>query len=124
MDPQQLAILQEIQANLKSQYQAIKEMAREAEKKAGVAKFNSPQLKRSIKFLLDSKFVVSDAKEVLEQVASANAAAIPDLLSSLSDKLCNLEEKLDAEFLANRMAGKSSFGWRTIKFFETDTLFK
>ena len=83
VDPQQLAVLQENQANLKSQYQAIKEMAREAEKKAGVAKW--PQLKRSIKLFLDSKFVVSDAKEVLELVASVNAAAIPDLLSSLSD---------------------------------------
>ena len=105
VDPQQLAVLQ---ANLKSQYQVIEEMAREAEKKAEVAKFNYLQLKRSIKFLLYSKFVVSDAKEVLEQVASAEAAAIPNLLSSLSEKLSCLEEKLDAELLANRMAGKSS----------------
>ena len=37
VDPQQLAVLQ---ANLKSQYQVIEEMAREAEKKAEVAKFN------------------------------------------------------------------------------------
>ena len=51
---------------------------------------------------------MSDAKEVLEQVASAEAAAIPNLLSSLSEKLSCLEEKLDAELLANRMAGKSS----------------
>ena len=124
VDPQQLAILQANQASLKSQYQAIKDMAREAEKKAEVAKFSSPQLKRSVNFLLDSKFVVTDAKEVLEQVATAEAASIPNLLSSLSEKLANLEEKLDAELLANRMAGKSSFGWRTVKFFETDNLFK
>ena len=71
VDPQQLAILQANQASLKSQYQAIKDMAREAEKKAEVAKFSSPQLKRSLNFLLDSKFVVTDAKEVLEQVATA-----------------------------------------------------
>ena len=51
---------------------------------------------------------MSDAKEVLEQVASAEAAAILNLLSSLSEKLSCLEEKLDAELLANRMAGKSS----------------
>ena len=46
------------------------------------------------------------------------------MIEKLSTKIDNLTLKVQDEFLANQMASKADFGWRMVKFFESDSLFK
>ena len=50
--------LEEHAAKLQAQQDAVKEMAREAEKKSEIAKHKTPQIKRSINFLLSSCLMI------------------------------------------------------------------
>ena len=111
------------QAKLQQQCDAVKVMARDAEKKAEIAKHKSPQIKRSVDFLLEAKFDITDAKELIEKAVSGDGELF-DVLSSLSIKLDSIDNKVDAELLANRIASKANFGWKTVKCFETDSLFQ
>ena len=119
----QMQALRVQQEKLQVQCDAIKSMAREAEKKAEIAKHKSPQIKRSMDFLLDAKFEVSDAKELIEKAISHDGD-IYSILCSLAEKMNTISDKVDSEILANRIASKATYGWKTVKCFETDSLFQ
>ena len=119
----QIQALKAQQEKLQAQCDAIKKMAREAEKKAEIAKHKSPQIKRSMDFLLDTKFKVSDAKDLLEKAVSGEGD-IYSVLCLLDSKLDELAEKVESEITANRIASKATFGWKTVKCFESDSLFQ
>ena len=111
------------QEKLQVQCDAIKSMAREAEKKAEIAKHKSPQIKRSMDFLLDAKFEVSDVKDLINKAISHDGD-IYSILCSLAGKMNTISDKVDAEILANRIASKATYGWKTVKCFESDSLFQ
>lgn len=116
--------LKEQAAKLQAQNSAVKEMAREAEKKGEIAKHKSPQIKRSVEFLMSSRFILDDSRDLLEAASTCQGNDVYEYIEQLSAKIEDLSSKVNGEFLANKMASKAEFGWRTVKYFETDSLFK
>ena len=115
--------MKEQNAKLQAQTDAVKELAREAERKAEVAKHKSPQIKRSVKFLMSADYDVQDLKELLGEASKAPPAEVYDFLARISEKVDSLGSKVDEECLANKIASKAKYGWRTVKHFETNSLF-
>ena len=111
-------------AKLQAQHDAIKALAREAEKKAEIAKHKSPQIKRSVNFLMAAKFDIEDIKEMLSTATESSPEEVYDCLGKLKDKVDGLGTKVDEECLANKIASSAQFGWRTVKFFESSSLFQ
>lgn len=111
-------------AKLREQNNAIKKMARDAERKGEVAKHKSPQIKRSLSFLLDLKFELQDFKEVMSEAKGGDMPAMFMAMNELDGRLQNMCSKVENEILANQIASKADMGWRTVKHFESSSLFK
>ena len=107
-------------------YDELKSMAREGQKKGEIAKHRTPQIKRSMGVLMDLKFGLEDLKELFEKIAKDKAQNnIDDRdFSKVSSKMTDMEKLLSDEMDANKIASKSPYSWRTVKFFESDDLFQ
>ena len=111
-------------ARLKAQNDVVKQLAREAEKKGEIAKHKSPEVKRSLSYLLDSKFDLQDMHEIMQVAASANDFnSICSAFNQVVERVAGMQTKVEAEVLANQIARTSEHGWRTVKHFETNSLF-
>ena len=119
-----MELLKQQSLKLQAQYAAIKEMAREADKKSEVAKHKSPQIKRSVDFLLSAQFDIEDVKELLVQASESVGPEVYRSIELISAKVESLSSKVDEECMANKIASKAQFGWRTVKYFKADSLFK
>ena len=114
---------------LQMQTRALKVQARKGEKMVEVSKHKSPQVKHSIGFILDVQHNLEDLSEVwdnLSQVEPPPGDVNPyeEGLMNFKKILGELSTVVDKELLANKMASKASFGWKTVKHFETDNLFE
>ena len=78
--------LEEHAAKLQAQQDAVKEKASEAEKKSEIAKHKTLQIKRSIDFLMDTKFIL----ELLDQAAATQGEEVYSAIKKLSAKIDNL----------------------------------
>ena len=106
------------------QCDAIRQMARVAERNAEIAKHKSPQIKRSMVFLLNVKFQVEDAKESLEKAVSEEGD-INTALYSLETKLDSLESrKQTLIFWQTELPARLRLDGKLLKCFESDLLFK
>ena len=107
-------------------YELLKAQARNGEKRGEVAKHRSPQVKRSIDVLMDFEYLIEDISEPLERVihsvSSENKVNAEELLT-MKNKLEELSSLVGKEKLMNQMASKSDYSWKTVKMFETDSLF-
>lgn len=107
-------------------YELLKAQARNGEKRGEVAKHRSPQVKRSIDVLMDCEYLIEDISEPLERVihsfANENKINGEELLT-MKNKLEELSGLVGKEKLMNQMASKSDYSWKTVKMFETDSLF-
>ena len=116
-------------AELEKHNKEIKELARDGKIKGEVAKHKSPQVKRAMGYLMDYKFKLDDANDILGSLAKvpvteANASVYMNKLEKLSGIVEHLNDSVESEIQANKIASRSSFGWKTVKMFESDSLFE
>ena len=85
-----MEMLKQQSLKFQAQYAAIKEMAREANKKSEVAKHKSPQIKRSVDFLLSAQFDIEDVKELLVQASESVGTEVYRSIKLISAKVESL----------------------------------
>ena len=107
----------------------IKELARDGKIKGEVARHKSPQVKRAMGYLMDYKFKLEDANDILSSlskvpVVEANESIYMGKLEKLAGIVEHLTDSVESEIQANKIASRSSFGWKTVKMFESDSLFQ
>ena len=59
---------------------------------------------------MDTKFMLDDSKELLDQASTTQGEEVYSVIKKLSTKIDNLTLKVQDEFLANQMASKADFG--------------
>lgn len=109
---------------LVKKFEQYKVIARQTEKKSEVARHKSPQIKRSVGFLMDVKNEVEDVTEVIDKLKCRNLEKeSQDLVLKMEAGVKKISQLVEGELLANAMASKSLCGWRTVKNFEQNPLF-
>ena len=111
---------------LAAQTKAMKIQARKGEKTGKISKHKSPQVKRSLGFLFDTKGL-EDINEILcivSEVQNLSGDTVKEAFLQISECVNQMNSQVNSEMLANKMASKSQYGWKTVKCFETDSLFK
>ena len=116
-------------AELEKHNKEIKELAQDGKINGEVARHKSPQVKRAMGYLMDYKFKLDDANEILGSlskvpVVEANASVYMGKLEKLAGIVEHLTDSVESEIQANKIASRSSFGWKTVKMFESDSLFQ
>ena len=112
---------------LSAQTRAMKIQARNGEKSGEISKHKSPQVKRSLGFLFDMKHGLEDINEIVDsftEVENPMIESTRDAFMQVANCVKILKSQVDSEMLANKMASKSQYGWKTVKCFESDSLFK
>ena len=112
--------------SMNKKYALLKAQARNGEKKGEVLKHRSPQIKRSTDILMDCEYLIEDINEPLDNVISSfykSSSVKGEDLLLMKEKLKELSGIVSNEILMNKMASKSDYAWKTVKMFETDSLF-
>ena len=111
----------------KNKLKELKDENRSSKIIAEKSRHRSPQVKRSIGFLMKVQHKLEDLAEVTgqqqnlffnKQTVNVNAfAEVTNLINST-------KELLSDEILKNQMASKSATGWKTVQLYEEDNLFE
>ena len=110
----------------KSKFNELKNENRSSKINAEKSRHRSPQVKRSISFLMQIKHKLEDLAEISDQQKKLfyeRSTVNGDKFTEISNLITESNSMIDDEILKNQMASKSSAGWKTVQLYEEDNLF-
>ena len=86
----------------------------------------SPQIKRSMTFLMDVNFKIEDLSDNLSRVIQSFTSGVGDIndVINLNSHVELIKEKVKEEMEANMIASTSKHKWKTVKQFQNNSIFK
>ena len=110
----------------KAKFKAMQEESRVSKINAEKSRHRSPQIKRSISFLLNLQHKLEDLEEInsdSKQLFMNTLQVNTNTFQQVSDLISESKVMIEDEILKNRMASKSNAGWKTVQLYEEDNLF-
>ena len=104
----------------------VKKESRDAQIRNEAMRHRSPQIKRSMTFLMDVNFKIDDLSDNLTRVIQSFSAGVGDIhdVINLNSHVELIKEKVKEEIEANMIASTSKHKWKTVKQFQNNSIFK
>ena len=97
-----------------------------AHKSAEVGKHKSPQIKRSLDVLMTLQYNMNVLSEAFDRSYAGLKGDAPldvEDLNIVKENIVEIKKDIENEIMANKIASKSKYKWRTVKFMNHDSLF-
>ena len=104
----------------------VRKESRDAQIRNEAMRHRSPQIKRSMTFLMDVNFKIEDLSDNLSRVIQSFTSGVGDIndVINLNSHVELIKEKVKEEMEANMIASTSKHKWKTVKQFQNNSIFK